>query len=718
MKVSLDEKCQNWMKVFWMTVSLDEIVFGWKCQWMKSSLDESVFYQWACGLSQTCPRSALKPAKAPVAQKKHIKFQDFFFPIFFCRGIRKYQERICFFPEPATRKKQETHTKTCFLFRSLGRPCTKTRERMMAKFVEHFRHNFVQLVFFFFKKKSILVLVPPRIVPTSKFIQFDFNRSKVTWMNVIQQSFSWTHQTNWLSFFKCSLTSNAFLNFIWLNYFLVRPIAMWPDSWSSILLSWILLHFFFWMKIHSLFFLISWFFWITCGDKRNQQHEMNVITILSHLISKGVWHPIMIKADRSTSTSVQSKQDVDFVHTRTSPPWIQHRDLKLCHDDLFQTCLIHSAPHPTNARSFIVLVTPFPLCHHHQTTLTFPHRESWLCHGPNGSLLRTRLCSIPRVSLPAYATRKKQAFLVQLGISIEYSFPGSTRPSNRECQKISRALFSRRYCLWTTLHRRFECGLWLRSWIRTCSQRHQQQNRKSHPKHDRRRVQIVWFPLMMAMRRNICTSVSRQRCAFNICTSCHRWSPEYHEKLHVFLFPVGHDLGSGFFPKSCCWAAVQPLVLLSLCTLPVVRCRSNTAHTAKQSHSNCDGKHNVLCPFVILNRPFPFLHSDNSSVRNHQQVFSSPSLRDHHSRALSHIVQCDPCPGGRSLYHCFMCTTQTVSRLMKQRLVLHTQHHHTFTTARSNSDFSGISHPNSRPSLWHSWHCSVSREVFRDFFSR
>ena len=39
---------------------------------------------------------------------------------------------------------------------------------------------------------------------------------------------------------------------------------------------------------------------------------------------------------------------------RTSPPWLQHRDLKLCHDQthhLLQTCLIHnSAPHPTNAQ--------------------------------------------------------------------------------------------------------------------------------------------------------------------------------------------------------------------------------------------------------------------------------------------------------------------------------------------------------------------------------
>ena len=60
---------------------------------------------------------------------------------------------------------------------------------------------------------------------------------------------------------------------------------------------------------------------------------------------------------------------------RTSPPWIQHRELNLCHDlshYSLQTCPIHnSALHPTNARSFIVLVTPFRLCHRHHTTLSF-----------------------------------------------------------------------------------------------------------------------------------------------------------------------------------------------------------------------------------------------------------------------------------------------------------------------------------------------------------
>ena len=33
----------------------------------------------------------------------------------------------------------------------------------------------------------------------------------------------------------------------------------------------------------------------------------------------------------TTSTSVQSDQGADFKHMRTSLPWIQHRDLKLCH---------------------------------------------------------------------------------------------------------------------------------------------------------------------------------------------------------------------------------------------------------------------------------------------------------------------------------------------------------------------------------------------------
>ena len=109
---------------------------------------------------------------------------------------------------------------------------------------------------------------------------------------------------------------------------------------------------------------------------------------------------------------MQSKQlCINNIHMRTSPPWLQHRDLKLCHDlshFLLRTCLIHnSAPHPANARSFIVLVTPFPQCHHHQTTLSFspiatrgfvtvPIENGWM-----GTHSIRLLSPVPRVSLSA-----------------------------------------------------------------------------------------------------------------------------------------------------------------------------------------------------------------------------------------------------------------------------------------------------------------------------
>ena len=111
---------------------------------------------------------------------------------------------------------------------------------------------------------------------------------------------------------------------------------------------------------------------------------------------------------------------------RTSPPWLQHRDLNICHDVShypLQTCLIHnSAPHPTNARSFVVLVTS-PLCHHHQTTLRSLSRFQSVPIG-NGWMgtHRIRFSSISRGSLSARNSHSfLQAFdlfsrLIQLGI--------------------------------------------------------------------------------------------------------------------------------------------------------------------------------------------------------------------------------------------------------------------------------------------------------------
>ena len=66
---------------------------------------------------------------------------------------------------------------------------------------------------------------------------------------------------------------------------------------------------------------------------------------------------------------------------------------------------------------------------------------------------------------------------------------------------------------------------------------------------------------------------------------------------------------------------------LVTCTFPVGRCGSNTAQTAKQSHSNCDERQHHR-PIVTLEQVFP---KDHSSARNHRQLFSSPSLHNHHS---------------------------------------------------------------------------------------
>ena len=53
-----------------------------------------------------------------------------------------------------------------------------------------------------------------------------------------------------------------------------------------------------------------------------------------------------------------------------------------------------------------------------------------------------------------------------------------------------------------------------------------------------------------------------------------------------------------------------------------------SAHTAKQSHSNCDEQHNTHRPTETLKQVLP---NDHSSARNHRQRFSSPSPHNHHS---------------------------------------------------------------------------------------
>ena len=141
----------------------------------------------------------------------------------------------------------------------------------------------------------------------------------------------------------------------------------------------------------------------------------------------------------TTSTSVQSEHCTDFIRMRTVPPWRQHRDLNLCHDlshYLFQTCLIynsapHTASHPTTARSFIVLVTPFPLCHQSSDHIELlSHRDSKLCHGSQSKAAgwgthrirflfrcttRTQLCCFNSVS-PSGAPADVTTSVFQFGI--------------------------------------------------------------------------------------------------------------------------------------------------------------------------------------------------------------------------------------------------------------------------------------------------------------
>ena len=66
------------------------------------------------------------------------------------------------------------------------------------------------------------------------------------------------------------------------------------------------------------------------------RHVMSVMTILSHLISKGLRQPVMIKTDPLTchadNLDICAEENRDFVHVRTSPPWLHNRDLNLCHD--------------------------------------------------------------------------------------------------------------------------------------------------------------------------------------------------------------------------------------------------------------------------------------------------------------------------------------------------------------------------------------------------
>ena len=74
------------------------------------------------------------------------------------------------------------------------------------------------------------------------------------------------------------------------------------------------------------------------------------------------------------------------------------------------------------------------------------------------------------------------------------------------------------------------------------------------------------------------------------------------------------------------------------------------------------------------------LSNEYFNVRNHRQLFSSPSPLDQHSPSLSYTVpynvhSCNWCELSARLQY-YKCTTQTASYLMKSCLVLLTHHQH------------------------------------------
>ena len=165
---------------------------------------------------------------------------------------------------------------------------------------------------------------------------------------------------------------------------------------------------------------------------------------------------------------MQSDQCTNLKHIRTSSPWLQHRDSSLCHDlshYLYQTCLINnSAPHtasnPTNARNFIVLVTPFPHCHHHRTTLSF---FTIVTRGfvtvPN----RPRLDGVP-----PHPTTELNSTSFSSGAQLVYSFAVSTLVFQFGIvRKTSQALSSRRH----SSSRPCGCDCDSIAWIRTSGHR-------------------------------------------------------------------------------------------------------------------------------------------------------------------------------------------------------------------------------------------------------
>ena len=210
--------------------------------------------------------------------------------------------------------------------------------------------------------------------------------------------------------------------------------------------------------------------------------------------------------------------------THASPPWLQHRDFGGS-----VTILSHysparlnrySAPHTMNSRSLIVPVT----LSHRVTTIIPLLSFSFIVK----ALSRSTELNPTSFSL-VRATRKLScrllifSQLIRLGIPIReqrktlhvviFSDPLST-----ECRSLDATVTPER-------------GL-VQVVIATCTQSKNSQSTRYSQLH------MVWFSLMMAMRRKNCTNVSRQYDAFNITISCHSRSPEYHERLHFLSHVV------------------------------------------------------------------------------------------------------------------------------------------------------------------------------------
>ncbi len=75
------------------------------------------------------------------------------------------------------------------------------------------------------------------------------------------------------------------------------------------------------------------------------------------------------------------------------------------------------------------------------------------------------------------------------------------------------------------------------------------------------RIHLTWSSLMVAMCRKNCTSFPQKLRVFNI-ISCHSWSPEYHERIHVLSFTWSMSSARMLLGlvQLCCFATSGSLV--------------------------------------------------------------------------------------------------------------------------------------------------------------